>query len=251
MNEIIFIVEDAPEGGFIARAVGQSIFTQAADWFELEENIIVAVEIHFEEGAAPKRIRIQYKDTRLTLKTDPHQEEVIAPGTLTAEDAPPQPKDAYTTAAGEIPEAPPEHPWPAKQASILLRIFGSMLAGALVGTVTFYLLFNIASSDGGGLIVIGIFGIPVGIALSGFVTGILLSSSCPKAVHLQPMQLFVYSPVLLQATILLMMNVHSEGVKAIKEWISSPILFSFIIAMFISWVGASIGWGLYPLKAER
>ena len=29
MSEIIFVVEEAPEGGYIARAVGESIFTEA------------------------------------------------------------------------------------------------------------------------------------------------------------------------------------------------------------------------------
>jgi hypothetical protein len=31
MNEIIFVVEEAPEGGFTARALGESIFTEADD----------------------------------------------------------------------------------------------------------------------------------------------------------------------------------------------------------------------------
>ena len=31
MNEILFVVEDAPEGGLIARALGESIFTEADD----------------------------------------------------------------------------------------------------------------------------------------------------------------------------------------------------------------------------
>ena len=29
MNELIFMVEEAPEGGFLARALGESIFTEA------------------------------------------------------------------------------------------------------------------------------------------------------------------------------------------------------------------------------
>jgi len=39
MGEIIFIVEDAREGGLIARAVGEGIFTQAATVDELRDQI--------------------------------------------------------------------------------------------------------------------------------------------------------------------------------------------------------------------
>ena len=39
MNEIIFLVEEAPEGGFVARALGESIFTEADDLTTLEVNI--------------------------------------------------------------------------------------------------------------------------------------------------------------------------------------------------------------------
>ena len=60
MNEIIFLVEDAPEGGFTAQALGQSIFTEADDWKQLERNIREAVGCHYEEGQAPKIIRLHY-----------------------------------------------------------------------------------------------------------------------------------------------------------------------------------------------
>jgi hypothetical protein len=60
MSEIIFIVEDAPEGGFIARAVGESIFTQAATVDELRDQIRDAVRCHFDEGKMPKLIRMHF-----------------------------------------------------------------------------------------------------------------------------------------------------------------------------------------------
>jgi predicted RNase H-like HicB family nuclease len=47
MTEIIFVVEDAPEGGFTARALGESIFTEAETIEELEANMKEAVECHF------------------------------------------------------------------------------------------------------------------------------------------------------------------------------------------------------------
>ncbi len=49
MNELIFLVEEAPEGGYTARALGQSIFTEADDLPTLEENVRDAVRCHFEE----------------------------------------------------------------------------------------------------------------------------------------------------------------------------------------------------------
>jgi hypothetical protein len=58
MNEIIFLVEDAPEGGYTARAPGQSIFTEADNWKDLKANVRGAVECHFDEGEAPRIIRL-------------------------------------------------------------------------------------------------------------------------------------------------------------------------------------------------
>jgi len=60
MNELIFIVEEAPEGGFTARALGASIFTQANDWGELQAQVRDAVLCHFDEGQGPKVIRLHY-----------------------------------------------------------------------------------------------------------------------------------------------------------------------------------------------
>lgn len=48
MDEIIFVVEDAPDGGLAARAVGESIFTQAATMAELHDKVRDAVRCHFE-----------------------------------------------------------------------------------------------------------------------------------------------------------------------------------------------------------
>jgi len=60
MNEIIFLVEDAPEGGFSARALGHSIFTAADTERELQAMVKDAVSCHFEDGEAPKLIRLHY-----------------------------------------------------------------------------------------------------------------------------------------------------------------------------------------------
>ncbi|HMP02825.1 MAG TPA: hypothetical protein PKD86_18110 [Gemmatales bacterium] len=58
MSELIFHVEDAPEGGFVARALGHSLFTEGATLDELRANIREAVACHFEEGSGPRVIRL-------------------------------------------------------------------------------------------------------------------------------------------------------------------------------------------------
>ena len=60
MSELIFVVEEAPEGGFVARALGQSIFTDAETLAELPEKVRDAVRCHFEEGQAPKLVRLHH-----------------------------------------------------------------------------------------------------------------------------------------------------------------------------------------------
>jgi hypothetical protein len=60
MSEIVFVVEQAPEGGYTARAVGESIFTETDDLAQLHARAREAVRCHFDEGKAPKLIRLQY-----------------------------------------------------------------------------------------------------------------------------------------------------------------------------------------------
>ncbi len=60
MTEIVFLVEDAPEGGLNARALGESIFVQADTLAELREQVRDAVRCHFDEGASPSVIRLHY-----------------------------------------------------------------------------------------------------------------------------------------------------------------------------------------------
>ena len=54
------MVEEAPEGGLAARAVGESIFTEAATMAELHEQVRDAVRCHFDEGTQPKLIRLHF-----------------------------------------------------------------------------------------------------------------------------------------------------------------------------------------------
>ena len=54
MTKLIFLVEEAPEGGFTARALGVSIFTQADTWTELQQQIRDAVACHFDPAEKPR-----------------------------------------------------------------------------------------------------------------------------------------------------------------------------------------------------
>ena len=58
MNEIIFLVEEALEGGYTAKALGESIFTEGDTIDEIRINIKEAVECHFDDDKKPKLIRL-------------------------------------------------------------------------------------------------------------------------------------------------------------------------------------------------
>ena len=58
MNEIFFLVEEALEGGYTAKAIGESIFTEADTMVELKVNIREAVHCHFDDEKLPKIIRL-------------------------------------------------------------------------------------------------------------------------------------------------------------------------------------------------
>ena len=61
MTEIVFLIEDDPEGGYAARALGVSIFTQSDDLEMLRQNILDAVRCHFPDAAErPKVVRLHH-----------------------------------------------------------------------------------------------------------------------------------------------------------------------------------------------
>ena len=57
-SEIIFEVEESPEGGYDARALGHSIYTQAETIDELKAMLQDAVRCHFDENERPRVIRL-------------------------------------------------------------------------------------------------------------------------------------------------------------------------------------------------
>jgi hypothetical protein len=57
--EVVFLVEESPQGGFTAAAVGVSIYTQADTLDGLRANVRKAVECHYEPGQRPESIRLR------------------------------------------------------------------------------------------------------------------------------------------------------------------------------------------------
>jgi hypothetical protein len=60
MTEIVFVVEKAVEGGYTARALGHSIYTEADTWEELKTAIQDAISCHFDEKDRPRVVRMHY-----------------------------------------------------------------------------------------------------------------------------------------------------------------------------------------------
>lgn len=61
MNEIMFLIEDDPEGGFHAQALGYSIFTEGETIEEIKNNIMDAIRCHFDNiQDIPKVIRLHF-----------------------------------------------------------------------------------------------------------------------------------------------------------------------------------------------
>ena len=60
-TEIVFLVEEDPDGGYTARSVSDSIFTQADDVDKLRDMVRDAVSCHFpEKKDRPSLIRLHF-----------------------------------------------------------------------------------------------------------------------------------------------------------------------------------------------
>jgi predicted RNase H-like HicB family nuclease len=68
--ELIFEVREAEEGGYVARALGHAIFTEAETWEELRQNVQEAASLHFDGvAAAPKIIQLHFvKDELIAIE---------------------------------------------------------------------------------------------------------------------------------------------------------------------------------------
>ena len=84
LTEIVFVAEEALEGGYTARALGASIFTEADTLEALEASIRDAVRCHFDESERPRFVRLHIVHDQLIAEggsrgTSPG---VISPGPL-------------------------------------------------------------------------------------------------------------------------------------------------------------------------
>ena len=66
MNEIIFLIEEDPEGGYVARAIGESIFTQADTIEALKEFMRDAIHCHFPNESDRQIDQLVYELYELT-----------------------------------------------------------------------------------------------------------------------------------------------------------------------------------------
>ncbi len=60
MSEIIFLIEESAEGGYSARAMEHSIFTDADSIEDIKKNIKDAVKCHFADDDLPKLVRMHF-----------------------------------------------------------------------------------------------------------------------------------------------------------------------------------------------
>jgi len=67
MSEIVFLIEEDIDGGFNARALGHSIFTEGDTETEIRKNILDALKCHFDDKELPKIVRLHFvRDEVLT-----------------------------------------------------------------------------------------------------------------------------------------------------------------------------------------
>jgi hypothetical protein len=59
-SEVFFVVEESPEGGFTARAVGHAVVTEAGDLATLRLAVQDAVRCHFEPAQMPQFIVLHF-----------------------------------------------------------------------------------------------------------------------------------------------------------------------------------------------
>ncbi len=60
MDELVFDVTQEADGGFVAEALGESIFTEADTWDELRFNVREAVAAFYYDSLPPSRLRLHF-----------------------------------------------------------------------------------------------------------------------------------------------------------------------------------------------
>jgi hypothetical protein len=57
-SEIVFAIQESPEGGYEAKALGHAIYTQAETLDDLKKKVRDAVRCHFDDTEKPSVIRL-------------------------------------------------------------------------------------------------------------------------------------------------------------------------------------------------
>lgn len=58
MSELVFEVTQEADGGYVAEALGESIFTEGDTWEALRANVREAVNAFYFDRPAPDRVRL-------------------------------------------------------------------------------------------------------------------------------------------------------------------------------------------------
>ncbi len=58
MAELVFVVTQEGDGGYVAECLGEDIFTQGDTWDELRANVMEAVGGYYFDSKPPERIRL-------------------------------------------------------------------------------------------------------------------------------------------------------------------------------------------------
>jgi hypothetical protein len=58
-DELVFVFEESPEGGYEAHALGHSIYTYANSLDELRVMVEDAVNCHFDETERPAQVKLE------------------------------------------------------------------------------------------------------------------------------------------------------------------------------------------------
>ena len=67
-KEDVFLVEESMDGGYEARALGHSIFTEGESLDEIKESVKDAVRCHFDDDDLPQVVRLHFvKDEVIAL----------------------------------------------------------------------------------------------------------------------------------------------------------------------------------------
>src|ERR1019366_844550 len=70
MSELVFEVTQESDGGFVAEALGEDIFTQGDTWEELKANVQDVVKAFYFEGEKPTHVRLHLGGMKSSLSRE-------------------------------------------------------------------------------------------------------------------------------------------------------------------------------------